>query len=237
MFRVKLKDFTWSGRLAKRTLTTGFPIALQLIIVSFGLTFLQRAVNGFGQTMTASFTVGYRIELYLNLPCSAFQTTLATYTGQNIGAGKQSRVKQGARQTILMSVGLTLCISALVWTFSGQLIGLFGLSDQAAVYCSAHIKTIAFINVIMAFYIPLFGVFQGTNHGGAATVVAVGALGMRVLSTYLFRYSALFGYRIIWWNGLFGFGTGLLITWTYYLSNRWQKGFAIENQVGGETCE
>ena len=225
MFRFKLKEFTWSGRLAKRTLTVGFPIALQLIIVSFGLTFLQRAVNGFGQTMTASFTVGYRIELYLNLPCSAFQTTLATYTGQNIGAGKIERVKKGARQTILMSVGLTLCISALVWTLSGQLVGLFGLSDQAAVYCNAHIKTIAFVNVIMAFYIPLFGVFQGTNHGGAATVVAVGALGMRVLSTYLFRYSAFLGYRIIWWNGLVGFGTGLLITWTYYLSNRWQNVF------------
>ena len=225
MFRFRLKEFTWSGRLAKRTLATGFPIALQLIIVSLGLTFLQRAVNGFGQTMTASFTVGYRIELYLNLPCSAFQTTLATYTGQNIGAGKLARVKQGARQTVLMSVGLTLCISALVWTLSGQLVGLFGLSAQAAVYCNAHIKTVAFINVIMAFYIPLFGVFQGTNHGGAATVVAVGALGMRVLSTYLFRYSAFFGHTIIWWNGLFGFGTGLLITWTYYLSNRWQGGF------------
>ena len=229
IFRFKLKEYTWDSRLAKRTLTVGFPIALQLIIVSFGLTFLQRAVNGFGQTMTASFTVGYRIELYLNLPCSAFQTTLATYTGQNIGAGKVNQVKKGARQTILMSVGLTLCISAIVWTLSGQLVGLFGLSDQAAAYCNAHIKTIAFINVIMAFYIPLFGLFQGTNHGGAATVVAVGALGMRVLSTYLFRYGALFGYKIIWWNGLFGFGTGLLITWTYYLSNRWQNGFGREN--------
>lgn len=178
--------------------------------------------------MTASFTVGYRIELYLNLPCSAFQTTLATYTGQNIGAGKLGRVKQGARQTIMMSLMMTLCISALVWVFTPNLIGLFGLSDQAAIYCNAHIRTIALINVILSLYIPLFGVFQGTKHGGAATVVAVGALGMRVLSTYLFRYSALFGHTIIWWNGLFGFGTGFIITWAYYLSNCWQKGSAVE---------
>lgn len=232
VFRFKMKEFTWDAGLAKKTMQAGFPIALQLIIVSFGLTFIQRAVNGFGQTMTASFTVGYRIELYMNLPCSAFQTTLATYTGQNIGAGKPERVKKGARQAVMISFLLTLCISALVWLLAENIIGLFKLSEQATVYCNAHLKTIAFINIILALYIPLFGVFQGTNHGGAATFVAVGALGMRVISTYLFRYSPLFGHTIIWWNGLFGFGTGCLITWTYYLSNRWQKKSAIEKQMG-----
>ncbi|MCH5340104.1 MAG: MATE family efflux transporter [Acetatifactor sp.] len=232
VFRFKLKEFTWDSGLAKKTMRVGLPIALQLIIVSFGLTFIQRAVNGFGQTMTASFTVGYRIELYMNLPCSAFQTTLATYTGQNIGAGKPERVKKGARQAVMISFLLTLCISALVWLLAENIIGLFKLSEQATVYCNAHLKTIAFINIILALYIPLFGVFQGTNHGGAATFVAVGALGMRVISTYLFRYSPLFGHTIIWWNGLFGFGTGCLITWTYYLSNRWQKKSAIEKQMG-----
>ena len=231
MFRFKLKEFIWDSGLAKKTLQAGFPIALQLIIVSFGLTFIQRAVNGFGQAMTASFTVGYRIELYMNLPCSAFQTTLATYTGQNIGAGKPERVKKGARQAVLMSLLLTLCISALVYIFAENIIGLFKLSEQATVYCNAHLKTIALINIILALYIPLFGVFQGTNHGGAATMVAVGALGMRVLSTYLLRYSSLFGHTIIWWNGLFGFGTGCLIAWAYYLSNRWQKKSAIEINI------
>ena len=231
MFQFKPKEFTWDSGLAKKTLQAGFPIALQLIIVSFGLTFIQRAVNGFGQAMTASFTVGYRIELYMNLPCSAFQTTLATYTGQNIGAGKPERVKKGARQAVLMSLLLTLCISALVYIFAENIIGLFKLSKQAFVYCNAHLKTIALINIILALYIPLFGVFQGTNHGGAATFVAVGALGMRVLSTYLFRYSSLFGHTIIWWNGLFGFGTGCLIAWAFYLSNRWQKKSAIEINI------
>ena len=41
---------------------TGLPIASQLIIVSVGLTLIQRAVNAFGQSMIASFTVGNRIE-------------------------------------------------------------------------------------------------------------------------------------------------------------------------------
>lgn len=228
IFRFKLKEYTWKWRLAKKTIVTGFPIAMQLIIVSFGLTFIQRAVNGFGKAMTASFTVGQRIEMYMNLPCTAFQTTLATYAGQNIGAGKMDRVKKGANQTVIMSLILTLCISAAVWLLSGSIIGLFKLTDQAATYCIAHLRTIAFVNIILSLYVPLFGVFQGANHGEAATVVATGALSTRVLTTYLFRHGSLFGYKIIWWNGLFGFGMGFLITWSYYLSNLWQKKASID---------
>ena len=227
IFRFRLREFTWDFRSAARTITVGFPIAMQMIIASFGMTFIQRAVNSFGKEMTASYTVGQRIEMYLNLPCNAFQTTLATYAGQNIGANRLDRVKQGVRQTMLISLTMTLCISALVWIFVGGILSLFSLSNQAAVYCRAHLRTIALVNVILSLYIPLFGVFQAANHGAACTMVATGALSTRVLVTYLFRYSAFLGHRIIWWNGLFGFGMGFTITWSYYLSGRWQKNSAI----------
>ena len=165
--------------------------------------------------------------MYLNLPCNAFQTTLATYTGQNIGAGKMDRVKTGLRQTLMISVAMTVCISVLVMIFAGNIVTLFGLSDLAAEYCLAHLHAVALVNIILGMYVPVFGVFQGANHSLVPTCVATGALGMRVLTTYLFRYSPVFGYTIIWWNGLFGFGMGFIITWSYYLSGRWQKNAEI----------
>ena len=137
------------------------------------------------------------------------------------------RIKPAVWQTLLISLAMTVCVSGAVWYFSGRIITLFALSAEAAVYCTAHLRTVAFINIILAAYIPLFGVFQGANHSGVPTVVATGALGMRVLVTYLFRHSAFFGHTIIWWNGLFGFGVGFLITWTYYLSKKWQDGSRI----------
>ncbi len=115
----------------------------------------------------------------------------------------------------------------MIWIFAENIIELFGLSDQAAQYCLAHLRAVSLVNIILSMYIPLFGVFQGANHSGVPTIVATGALGMRVLVTYLFRYSSFFGYTIIWWNGLFGFTIGFLISWTYYLSNRWKKGAYI----------
>lgn len=231
IFRFKPNEYKWDSELVMATVKVGFPISLQLIIVSFGLTFIQRAVNGFGNVMTASFTVGQRIEMYLNLPCNAFQTTLTTYTGQNIGAGKTERVKTGVRQTLIISLIMTVIISAFVWIFADRIITLFSLSEQAAEYCLAHLRAIAMINIVLSMYIPIFGVFQGSNHSGFPMIVATGALGMRVLVTYLFRYSEFFGHTVLWWNGIFGFGMGFLITWTYFLSGRWQRGSSISNQT------
>ena len=222
IFRFRPGDYRWNRPLIRKTVAIGLPISLHMMIVSVGLTLIQRAVNGFGQAMTASFTVGNRIEQYLNLPFNAFQTTLATYTGQNIGAGKLDRVKQGTRQTILISLGMTVMISAMVWLLAGNIITLFGLSDQAAVYCLSHLRTVALVNVILSIYVPLFGVFQGANHSGFPAVVATFSLTTRVLVTYLFKDSPFLGYRIIWWNGLFGFGMGFIVCWIYYLSGKWQ---------------
>ena len=223
VFRFKIKEFTWSFKLARKTLTVGFPIALQLIIVSCGLTFIQRAVNSFGKVMTASYTVGQRVEMYMNLPGTAFQTTLATYAGQNIGAKRIDRVGKGVRQTFVMSLIFVATLSALVLIFSSNIIDLFGVSDEVAVYCTQHLQAIALANVIMSLYIPLFGVFQGANHGIVPTIVAVFALSIRVIVTYLFKDTGFFGYTILWWNNLFGFSVGFIITWGYYFSKRWCK--------------
>ena len=222
VFRFKLKDFTWNNSLAWLTVKMGFPIALQLSIVAVGLTFIQRAVNSFGKAMTASFTVGQRMELFLNLPFHAFQTTLATYAGQNIGAGKMDRVKLGMKQALSMSLASTIFISIMVCVYDISIIHLFGLSSQAAVYCKEHINTIAFTNIILSLYVPVFGVFQGANHTAFPTLVATCALTTRVAVTYIFKDSPYFGYSIIWWNNLFGFSVGCIITWIYYFSDLWQ---------------
>ena len=44
-----------------------------------------------------------------------------------------------------------------------------------------------------------------------------------VVITNLLKDSPFLGYRIIWWNSLFGYCLGGSIAWTYYFSRRWQK--------------
>ncbi|MDE5752957.1 MAG: MATE family efflux transporter [Oscillospiraceae bacterium] len=226
-FRFTPGDFfkeknTWfdSSRIGN-ILRVGFPMALQQVVISFGFTFIQRAVNGFGEAMTASFTVGQRLEVYITMPANAFQVTMATFAGQNLGAGQSERVMSGAKQTIIMCEITTALLSVLSYIFANPIIGLFNLSTEASAYCVQHIRCTAIVMLLFALYFPLLGIFQGAKHGFAATVVALTALTIRVLTVYTLRNIPFFDYRIIWWNMLFGYIGGFLITWGYFLSKKW----------------
>lgn len=213
--------FDWTT--AKEILLLGFPMALQQAVASLGFVFIQRAVNSYGQSMMASYTVGQRVEAYLDMPVLAFQMTMATYVGQNIGAKKLKRVTDGTRQAIILSVSITACLSALVIFFARDIIRLFDLGVDAAAYCVQHLRFTAVVKLIVAFYFPVIGALQGVNCGLTGTVAVGSALAVRVISTYTLCYVPWIGYHIIWGNQVLGFSTACLIVWSYYLSGKWRK--------------
>lgn len=202
-FRFARSELKFDRKEVENIVKVGFPIMLQQTVAAFGIIFIQRAVNGYGQTMTASFTVGSRIEMYVQMPLNSFYMALATFVGQNIGAGEKKRVRQGASQTLMLSFVVTTIIALCVVVFEKQIIALFG-------------------------------VFQGAGDGFAITRTAVVALSIRVLTTYTFCYLPVFSYRIIWWNMIFGFGGGFIITWVHYLSGKWLNKNIMESYVASD---
>lgn len=228
VFRWQRSQLRFDRRIAANVLRTGFPMALQQIIVSFGFVFMQRAVNGYGKYMTASFTVEQRIENYLIMPALAFQITMATYVGQNIGAGRMDRVMQGIKQTLILSELFTLCVSLAVFFGARPIVQLFRITENAAFYCVPHLKATAFMLLVFAAYFPILGLFQGAGDSFAATLVATIALSLRVLTAYTLCYIPLFGYRIIWWSVLFGWIFGFAAAWTHFLRGKWKTKAVIE---------
>ena len=236
VFRFSASDYRFDGTAIGRVIKIGAPISTQLMVVAFGFTLIQRAVNDFGQAMTAAFTVGQRVDMYLSLPCHAFQTTLATFAGQNIGAGRLDRARTGAKQTLVVALVMAATISCAVVLFADEITTLFGVSDQAADYSRRYLRAAAITNLVLTVYLPLFGLYQAANHSAFPMVVATCALTVRTIVVYAFRHGPLFGESIIWWNSAFGFGTGFLVTWSFYFSGLWQKNarIAVESDARKE---
>lgn len=107
-------------------------MALQQLIVSVGFVFIQRAVNSYGEAMTASYSVAQKVETYMTLPANALMTTQSTYTAQNIGAGKMERVITGAKHTVIISEAISICILAVVYLFATPIVTAYGLGSEAA---------------------------------------------------------------------------------------------------------
>ena len=222
-FRWKVREFTFEWPFAKATLRTGFPMALQQMMVSVGFVFIQRAVNSYGEAMTASFSVAQKIETYMTLPASALMTTQSTYTAQNIGSGKLDRVMTGAKHTAVISVIIWVAILITAFVFAGPIVTAFGLGSDAAGYCVSHVRCVAFCLIPFAAYFPILGLFQGANNALYSTFVATSALAVRVISTYTLQEIPAVGYHMIWWNALFGWGVGCIIAWVHLVRGKWKK--------------
>lgn len=228
LFRWKLHEFTFEWQLAFKTLKIGFPMALQQLMVSVGFIFLQRAVNSYGEAMTASFSVAQKVETYMILPASALMTTLATYTAQNIGAGKLDRVQIGAKQTVIISEIISICILMAVFICARPIVTAFGLGPEAIEYCTSHVRCIAICLILFASYFPLLGLFQGANDALYSTFVATSALTIRVASTYILQTFPAISYQMIWWNVLFGWGLGCILTWNHFFRGKWMQKSGLE---------
>lgn len=222
-FHFGIRDFKWDNKDIQMILRMGFPIVLQQMVIGVGIMAIQRAVNSFGQSMTASYTVGSRMEMYVQMPLNSFNMALGTFVGQNIGAGKKERIAVGVRQTLVLSLVITVVMSVVVYLLQGQIIHLFALGPDAEFYCRQHLTLIVVAYILQSVYLPLCGVFQGAGDGFAVTRTAVLALSVRVLTTYTLGSLPFMGYRIVWWNMMFGFITGCTVTWIHYLRGTWKN--------------
>ena len=222
ILRFKKEEFTYDKDVAKTVLKVGLPMAIQQVVVSCGFVFIQRLVNSYGEAMTASFTVASRLENYCMIPITAFQNTMATYCGQNKGAGKNDRISSGILQTVIMSAVITAVISAAVFALRQPIIQLFGITGQSAEYCMEHMSFMCMVFVIFAVYFPANGLLQGVGEGFYATLCALIALGGRVLFSYTLSGVNAIGYRAIWYSMPIAWTITLLVCYIHFFRGKWK---------------
>ena len=87
----------------KKTLRLGVPVALQNSMIAFSLIVLQGIVNSYGAVFTTAFTIVGRIESLVQQPFISLGAAMASYTGQNIGAGRYDRVQRGFKSANIMN--------------------------------------------------------------------------------------------------------------------------------------
>ena len=132
----------------------GVPMGLQYSITAIGSTILQAAVNGLGSSYVAAMTAGSKMFNFTCCPFDALGSTMATYGGQNVGAGKIDRLGKGIRAAMI--IGAVYSVVALVV--------LFFTTDYIALLFvdAAEVEIIRltrrFIIASALFYIPLTGV-------------------------------------------------------------------------------
>ncbi len=103
----------------------GLPLAFQVVIIATGGLALQNAVNQYGSVFVAGYTAANKMFGILESAGIAFGYGAASYTAQNLGAGKTERIPEGVRAGLLFSVIVSGFISICMLVFGRTIMSLF----------------------------------------------------------------------------------------------------------------
>lgn len=129
--RLDVKRIRFHGDLLGRVVRIGLPMGLQSVMYSVSNVFIQAAINSFGTDITAAWSAWGRLDGLFWMVMNAFSISITTFVGQNFGAGKYDRVRQGVRQCLAMAFGAAVFLSAMLLLFGRPLFGIF--TNESAV--------------------------------------------------------------------------------------------------------
>lgn len=130
ILRFHRKDCVLLPALHVRLMTLGMPMAFQNAVISVGGMIVQSVINGFGVIFIAGFTATNKLYGMLEVAATSYGFAMTTYTGQNLGAGKCSRIRQGYREALVIALATSVLIAA-VMVFAGKWILLCFINGDA----------------------------------------------------------------------------------------------------------
>ncbi len=214
----------------RKSLYIGLPTGLQQTFVSLGMLAIMRIVNDFGTDVIAAYSAAGRLDSLAAMPAMNFGAALSTFVGQNLGANKPERVRQGLRATFMMSGALALFTSLVVIIFRHPLMTLF-TTDAAVISIGSN-----YLVIVSSFYIffsTMFvvgGVMRGAGDTLIPMFITLFALwAIRIPAAWIM--SRYFGVDGIWWSIPVAWFIGMSLSYLYYLKGKWKLKVVVKQKV------
>lgn len=199
-------DFDQEDAPDARLLKLGIPNAAQNVIIAVGGLCVQYVINGFGSLYVAGFTATNKMYGLLELAALAFGFAMTTYVGQNLGAQKTQRIKEGVASGTVMAVLTSVVITVAMFVFGRQILSLFISGDPAE---TAQVLKIAYdyLRVMASFLwvLYLLYVFRSTLQGLGDTFIPMvsGMVELAFRVVLIFILPKLFGMESIYFVEIF----------------------------------
>ena len=232
LFRLRREDFRPMRAYVGRIVRLGVPSGLTSAIFSLAMMVVQRLINSFGDEMFVACNVMVmRVDGYAMLPNFSFGQAMSTFTGQNIGAQRYDRLKDGTRQGLLLAVGTALVLTPLVLLSGPALMRLFTPEQDLIALAMGMMYILGVGYVAMSVTQVLQGVMRGAGDTVTPMWISFGttialrvpvAYGMVALMKKL-GADVLMQERMVFVSLLAAWLLGMLITIVVFRSGKWKN--------------
>lgn len=172
---------------AGKLMGLGIPMALQFSITALGTMMVQSALNLLGETAIAAYAAAQKLQGFVGQPYVALGTAMATYAGQNAGAGNYERVKDGFKKCMMLLTVTVVITFFLARLFGGTATTFFVDASEKEVIALSE----QYFSIASWFYLPLASIFifrnalQGIGYGVDAMLGGVFELAARALLVWV----------------------------------------------------
>lgn len=181
IMRARREEARFSFRSAEKLMGMGIPMALQFSITALGTMIVQSALNLLGEAAIAAYTAAQKLQSLVGQPYIALGTAMATYCGQNAGAGDFVRIKDGFKKCIIVLMVTVAITFGIAWIFSGVGALLFVDASQTEVIelTKDYFKIASWFYPFLASIFIFRNALQGIGYGFDAMLGGIFELAAR----------------------------------------------------------
>lgn len=195
------KDCHLKRDMVKEMLSIGFSMGFMNSLINIGSVALQGAINSLQDTnYIVAHTAARKITEVFMLPFSVFGTTMATFCGQNLGAGKNDRIKKGLWRVIWITWAWCAGMIILAYTVAPVLVHLITDTTQVKVIATASLYLR--MNTILYFIPAVICILRNAMQGIGDSITPVISSSLELLCKVLVAVflTPYLGYWAIIWS-------------------------------------
>ncbi len=222
-YRILWNRFTFSKVLFKKIFIIGVPAALQMAITSFSNVFVQSYINHFDTNCIAGWSAYNKIDAFAMLPMQSISLSVTTFAGQNFGANKPDRARQGVRAGILVSCAITAAILIPIMIFAPYLVAFFNKDTNVISFGTLFLRYISPFYLLCTVNQTISGVLRGAGDTKAPMIIMLTSF-VFFRQLYLFVLTRLSeSVMVITFAYPAGWILCSVLIWLYYRYSGWEK--------------
>jgi putative MATE family efflux protein len=204
---------SFSKKMMKKILKVGLPVGTQSILFTSISIVLGIMIASYGKEVLATQRLGSQIEALAWMIASGFQVALASFVGQNFGAGQYERIKEGYKEAMKLLVPYGIIINLVLFFFAEQLFSIFIDEPETLKIGILYLRILSISQLFMIVELGTAGGFNGLGKTAIPSGVGITVNFLRIPGAIIF--GALIGYAGIWWvvSGTSIIKGVVLVTW------------------------
>lgn len=199
ILHIQKEDFRFDRELMAEMYKSGLSMGLMSCLVGIGTILLQSAINTLGTTVIVAHTAARKVFDLVSLPNSVLGSAMATYCGQNYGARRFDRIRQGIRASLIIAAVWAVVVFLICHTIEGKLIQFVASTTNPDViyWGSTYLKVDMSFIVICGVIVILRNSMQG--FGDRVIPVFSSCIELAGKIIFAFVFAPMFAYwGIIW---------------------------------------